>query len=301
MSSTKSIESSRVEGVPALDRLSPLLERFRVRARLFHQGPLCGVTRFAAEPGLGFLHVMRRGEMIVTHAARDVAGSGNGARKRIVVAEPALLFYPRPLAHQFHNAPAEGADFVCATLAFDGGAEHPLARALPALTVLPLARLAALEHTLALLFGETESLRCGQRLLADRLFEVLLLQLLRWMLDRGTLDTGLLAGLADARLARALTAVHDRPGDPWSLADMAAAAGMSRSAFAAHFKTVLGETPAEYLARWRLAIAQSELQRGRPLKLLAQELGYANPSALSRLFAQKVGVSPRAWLQASRA
>nr|MBP8225921.1 cupin domain-containing protein [Acidovorax sp.] len=50
-----------------LDRLSPLLERFRVRAHLFHNGPLCGVTHFAAAPGRGFLHVLRRGEMVVTH------------------------------------------------------------------------------------------------------------------------------------------------------------------------------------------------------------------------------------------
>ena len=49
------------------DRLSSLLERFRVRAHLFHSGPLCGVTHFAAAPGRGFLHVLRRGEMVVTH------------------------------------------------------------------------------------------------------------------------------------------------------------------------------------------------------------------------------------------
>ena len=41
-----------------LDRLSPLLERFRVRAHLFHNGPLCGVTHFAAAPGRGFLHAV---------------------------------------------------------------------------------------------------------------------------------------------------------------------------------------------------------------------------------------------------
>lgn len=53
---------------PPIDRLSSLLERFRVRAHLFHNGPLCGTTSFAAEPGRGFLHVLRRGEMVVTHA-----------------------------------------------------------------------------------------------------------------------------------------------------------------------------------------------------------------------------------------
>ncbi|MNT89675.1 transcriptional activator FtrA [compost metagenome] len=71
---------------------------------------------------------------------------------------------------------------------------------------------------------------------------------------------------------------------------------MSRSAFAARFKSVVGATPADYLAQWRLTIAQAELRTGASVKTIADSLGYANASALSRLFAQKVGVSPREWL-----
>lgn len=278
----------------ALDRLSCLLERFRVRAHLFHNGPLCGVTRFAAEPGRGFLHVLRRGEMVVRHRPKS------GAPRRIVISEPSVLLYPRPLAHDFHNAPSEGSDFVCATLDFDGGERHPLVRALPPLVVLPLSRVDGLEQALALLFAETERVRCGQRLLADRLFEVVLVQLLRWLLDHpeeAGVSAGLLAGLSDARLARALVAVHESPGESWSLERMAARAGMSRSSFAAHFRAVVGDTPAEYLADWRIGIAQAHLRAGRPVKAVADELGYANASALSRLFRQKLGASPRQWLE----
>ena len=277
---------------PPLDRLSPLFERFRVRASLFHAGALCGVTHFDARPGRGFLHVLRRGEMTVQHAA------ATGLVEQLWVREPSLVFYPRPLAHDFHNAPAEGADFVCATLDFDAG--HPLVQALPPLVVLPLAAVDDIAATLGLLFGEAERVRCGQRLLADRLFEVLLLQLLRWMLDQreAPLPLGLMRGLADPRLARALTALHARPGAAWTLADMAAEAGMSRSRFAEAFREALGQTPADYLAGWRLGIARGGLRVGKPLKALAAELGYANPSALSRLFAQRHGgLSPRAWLQ----
>ncbi len=279
-----------------LDRLSPLLDRFRVRASLFHNGPLCGVTRFDARPGRGFLHVMRNGEMEVHHAA------GSGTVQRVVVREPSLVFYPRPLAHDFHNAPTEGSDFICATLDFEQGDAHPLVRALPPLVVLPLAQVAGISETLALLFGEAERVRCGQRLLADRLFEVLLLQLLRWMLDQrdAPLPVGLLNGLADPRLARALTAVHTRPGAPWTLERLATEAGMSRSRFAESFREAIGTTPADYVADWRLSIARAELRAGKPLKLLASELGYANASALSRLFTQRhQGLSPRAWLQRS--
>lgn len=62
-----------------------------MRAPLFHAGPLCGVTHFDAQEGRGFLHVLRRGEMVVTHRPRS------GAARKLKVAEPALLPYPRPL------------------------------------------------------------------------------------------------------------------------------------------------------------------------------------------------------------
>lgn len=279
--------------VDPLDRLSGLLARCRVRARLFHQGPLCGVSPFPAEPGRGFLHVMRSGTLELRHAPRS------GLPRLLKVSEPSLLFYPRPVAHVFHNPPVEGSDFVCAELAFEGGAANPLVRALPPLVLLPLARVQGMEAALALLFAETEQLRCGHRLLADRLFEVVLIQFLRWLIDHpleAGVQPGLITGLSDARLARALVALHEAPGQPWRLDTLARQAGMSRSAFAAHFHAVVGQTPAAYLADWRLTLAQAALREGRPVKQIADELGYAGASALSRLFSQRVGLSPREWL-----
>jgi len=254
---------------------------------------LCGTTHFAAEPGRGFLHVMRRGEMQLSHPA------GQGTPRRLHVREPSLLFYPRPLAHDFHNAPAEGSDFTCATLEFEGGDAHPLVRALPPLIVLPLAQVPGLESCLGLLFAETERVQCGQRLMAHRLFEVLLMQLLRWMLahpEASGLPAGLLRGLGHPQLARALVAVHERPGEAWSLERMAAEAGVSRSRFAGLFKKLMGDTPAEYLLGWRLSLACQALRQGQPVKQLADALGYATPSAFSRAFAQRMGCSPREWV-----
>lgn len=280
----------------SVDRLSALLERFPVRAELFHTGPLCGVTPLEAEPGRGFLHVLRAGELVVTHR-RGRAGRGLPARLRL--REPSLLFYPDATTHLFHTAPREGADFTCATLHFEGGGSHPLVRALPPLVQLPLAAVPGLADALGLLFAETAHRRCGQRLLADRLFEVVLLQLLRWLLDHpgaAGLPPGLLQGLCDPALARALTAVHEAPEAAWTLERMASTAGLSRSAFAARFRAVLNHTPADYLAQWRVALAQQRLLQGQAVKQVAGELGYANASALSRVFTQKVGQSPRQWL-----
>lgn len=279
------------------DRLSGILERFRLRARLHHAGELCGLHHFDAGEGHGYLHVLRRGQLAVSHpGACEVP-------QAMQFDEPTLLLYPRPFTHHFHNPPTEGADFTCARLDFEGGPDNPLARALPPLIALPLIRVPGLHAALDLLFAETERVRCGQRLLADRLFEVVVLQLLRWLLDHpqeAGVRPGLVAGLSDPRLARALVAMHDSPGEPWTLARMASAAGMSRTAFANAFREAVGQTPADYLSGWRIALAQSRLREGRPLKILADELGYANASALSRAFAARVGHSPRDWLAMSR-
>lgn len=278
---------------PPVDRLSGILQRFRVQAQLHHAGLLCGLNHFDACEGHGYLHVLRRGQLDVSHpGARDVP-------KSMRFEEPTLLLYPRPLTHRFHNPPAEGADFTCARLNFDGGPENPLARALPPLIALPLARVPGLGLALELLFAETDQVRCGHRLLTDRLFEVVVIQLLRWLLDHpqeAGVRPGLITGLSDPRLARALVAMHDSPGDPWTLERMAERAGMSRTSFANAFRERVGQTPADYLTGWRIALAQSRLREGRPIKTLAEELGYANPSALSRAFTAKVGMPPRDWM-----
>ena len=276
-----------------LDRLSSLLERFRVSAHLFHTGALCGVSTFDAQPGQGFLHVLRQGELVVTHR------KGLGVTRRIEAREPTLFFYPQPLTHQFHNAPKDGADFTCASVHFEGGSTHPLVRALPPLVVLPLAKVPGLEGALNLLFAEADAVQCGHRLIADRLFEVVLLQLLRWLLDHGEeggLSIGLAAGLADPQLARALTAMHEQPQHPWTLELLAEQAAMSRSSFASRFKDTVGLAPFDYLSDWRMTIAKKLLRQGQAVKTIAPELGYANASALSRVFAQRTGLSPREWL-----
>lgn len=279
-----------------IDRLSGLLERFRVHARLHHTGMLCGISQFDGEVGQGYLHVLRRGELTVSHpGTKELPG-------RLHFGEPTLLLYPRPITHRFQNPPADGPDFTCARLCFDGGADNPLVRTLPPLIALPLAKVDGLSASLELLFAETDRVRCGQRLLADRLFEVVFIQLLRWLLDHPAeagIQPGLITGLSDPRLARALVALHDAPGDPWTLEGMAQVAGMSRTSFANAFREVMGQTPVDYLTGWRIALAQSRLREGRPIKLLAEELGYANPSALSRAFAARTGMYPTAWLEAA--
>ena len=104
--------------------------------------------------------------------------------------------------------------------------------------------------------------------------------------------------MADPRIARALAAVHADPGHPWTLAELGRTARMSRSAFAARFTEVVGSTPLDYLTGWRIMVGQQLLLRGHPVARVAAELGYTG-SSFSRVFAQRVGSSPRTWLAAS--
>jgi len=280
-----------------IDRLAGILDRFRVRAELHYTGSLCGLNRFDASDGHGYLHVLRRGHLEVRHPG------ALGVPKSMRFDGPTLLMYPRPFTHCFRNPPTDGCDFTCARLDFEGGSLNPLARALPSLIALPLARVPCLDQALDLLYGETDQERCGKRLLVDRIFEVVVILLIRWMLDNpqeAGVRSGLITGMSDPRLARALVAMHDAPGEPWSLQRMAERAGMSRTAFANTFRERVGETPADYLGNWRMTLAQSRLLEGRPIKLLADELGYANASALSRAFSARLGLSPRDWLARNR-
>ena len=279
-----------------IDRLSGILEQFSMRAELHHVGSLCGISEFSARDGQAYLHVLKQGELEVRHPA------SSGLARVLRLEEPTLLLYPRPLTHHFHSDEQVGADVTCARLSFKGGANNPLVRALPALIALPLRQVEGLHASLALLFAETERIHCGQRLLADRLFEVVVIQLLRWLLDHpqeADIRPGLITGLSDPRLARALVAMHDALEQQWTVERMATCAAMSRTAFATTFREVVGQTPVDYLNDCRIALAQERLRAGQPIKTLAEQLGYSNPSALSRAFKAKTGLSPREWLAES--
>jgi transcriptional regulator GlxA family with amidase domain len=127
-----------------------------------------------------------------------------------------------------------------------------------------------------------------------------MIRLLRHCIEQGLTQGGTLAGLADARLAKAITAIHDDPAKERDLSSMAALAGMSRARFAVRFRTVTGETPADYLASWRVMTAQGLLKKGRQLKHVADDVGYGSASALTRAFIRKLGCSPTEWLKVER-
>lgn len=273
-----------VDSRPRPDRLSGLLQRFRVEARVFHSGAIQGTLDFAAPAaGGGHLHLIGSGRV----AAADQLGG------QVAIDGPALLFYPRGTAHRLMTADAAVAvDVVCAEVTF-GGEANPVIRALPAATAVPMHASPALGGVVGVLFEEAFGRRCGRQAVLDRLCEVLVVRLLRHAIENGAAEAGLLAGLAHPALARALTALHESPAETWTLQRLAEVAGMSRTTFANTFRDVVGATPGDYLAKWRLALARTLLMQKRPLKAVARQVGYASPAALSRAFSRHFGEPPR--------
>ncbi len=118
---------------------------------------------------------------------------------------------------------------------------------------------APLRATLALLGLEAGGGAPGEAVVVDRLADILLVQALRAHLAAaGPEDASWLAGLADPRIGKALRCFHDDVAADWTVAQLAAAAGMSRSSFAERFRARVGMAPLDYLTRWRMV-------RGAPI------------------------------------
>jgi AraC-like DNA-binding protein len=270
------------------DALSLLLERVSLSARVFHSGVFCGATDFDDASGASYLHVLHAGGVRIL----DRHG------KALHVAQPSVALFLRAGRHALVCDASTQAQLVCASVALGGGAGEALLRWLPETILAPLAHAPALQASVDLLFREARDAHEGRQAILDRLCEVLLVQLLRHSAEQSHATPGLFAGLAHPRIAQALSAMHGEPGRRWQLAQLAQIAHMSRSAFAGAFRNVLGATPGAYLAALRLSCAQQLLAQGKPLKLIADEVGYESSTALSRAFSKRVGQSPRAWVRA---
>lgn len=270
-----------------MDRLSTLLTHFGVNAGTFHSGTFCGTTGFDGEQASGHLHLLQAGELDLTLADERV----------LHLTTPTLIFFPRPYRHRLMASEAADTQLVCASLTFDGGAGNALAAALPDYLILDLEEVPTMAGTLEWLFNEAFGGICGREAMMDRLFELLVIQLLRHILSNRDQTPGMMAGLADPRLARSLSLMHDSPSKAWTVAELSTAANMSRASFAEYFRQVVGQTPVDYLVSWRISLAQKRLREGKSIALIADEVGYESPSALARAFRRKTGTSPREWLQ----
>jgi AraC-like DNA-binding protein len=173
-----------------------------------------------------------------------------------------------------------------------GGDANPLIAALPEKLVMDTDADDSMALLLQMLVTEAIDDRCGSASALNRLCEVLIIRLLRRQIELGATTPGLLSGLADVKLSRALVAMHEQPGRDWRNNELAEAAGMSLSRFSDRFVDRVGETPQSYLRRWRMILARQEIAAGQRIQSVARRLGYGSSEALSRAFSRHFGKSP---------
>lgn len=179
---------------------------------------------------------------------------------------------------------------------FDRTNSKPLMDLMPPFIHVPNDRVQALslQQSLRLFAAEAAQSSLGSYLVLKRLADILLLQLIREYVSSSTCrETGWLRALSDPRIGGVLRSMHERIEQPWTVGELAAVAGMSRSAFALRFKEVVGETPLDYLTRWRVYRAAVLLKEGdRKLTEIANAVGYDSDGSFNKTFKRIVGVTP---------
>ena len=193
------------------------------------------------------------------------------------------------------------ATIVCGSLSFDRASLKPITQLLPSFILIRAdqAHTLALHNTMQALASEMAEQAPGSEVVATRLAEVLFIQVLRaHIASEPQRNQGWLRAIFDPQIGTALSAVHDKVNAPWTVDSLAATAGMSRSAFAARFKELLGQTPLEYVTEWRMQKAMQLLhQRDKKLIDVARSVGYESDAAFSKAFKRVVGANPGEYLK----
>jgi AraC-like DNA-binding protein len=202
-----------------------------------------------------------------------------------------------------HGGGGAPTTIVCGSLSFDRASLKPITLLLPSFILIKAehARTFALHGTMQALASEMAEQVPGSEIVANRLAEVLFIQMLRAHIASGPeRNKGWLRAVFDPQMGAALSAIHDRVNTPWTVESLAGAAGMSRSAFAARFKELLGQTPLEYVIEWRMQKAMQLLQqRDKKLIDIARLVGYESDAAFSKAFKRVVGANPGEYLKRS--
>ena len=285
------------------DLLSDVLQALRLRARIIKQGSYCGEWALHAERPSGIIfHLIGRGQAWVHR---------EGQREPVAVGGGDLVMFPHAHTHwhQISGTPRRqrglrdittGAGpfttVLCAQVDFDAGVANPIMQGLPPLIVVRSEdRGSSAElHALArLMLVEYEASAAGRQGVLDRLAEAMFVMVLRHHMQQAPEVRGFLAALKDERIARALAALHRSPGAPWRVDTLAREAGMSRTIFAERFAALIGRTPMQYLAGWRMHLADEMLrQRRSSVAQIAERIGYQTESAFRRAFSRVRGAGP---------
>lgn len=190
-------------------------------------------------------------------------------------------------------------DLVVVDLEFSDSASM-LAAVLPdPITVMSFDALEPAAAALAGSMGPTDPpswpVRQGDPVICRMMAKTVLLSVIRAWAANGCAPEGWPAVSTDPFLDRVVEAIHEQPGNDWTVERLASVGAMSRSVFAERFRTVIGRSPADYVTEVRIDAARRMLSAGRSVSETSRELGYASDEGFSRAFRRRTGMTPSAW------
>lgn len=182
---------------------------------------------------------------------------------------------------------------LCGVVALESPAVDGMLAVLPPVVVVDSTAYPVSAALLPLLRDELRTPRPGGSAMATRLADLLVLETVRaWIAQEEGAASGWLPALRDPDLGPVLGAVQRDPGHPWTLAELAARARMSRTAFAVRFTEAVGTPPMTFVGQWRMRVARGLLRRGDTVAAVADALGYGSEAAFSRAYARITGETP---------
>ena len=196
------------------------------------------------------------------------------------------------------------ASVIAGCFTFDSPESQLLVRHLPPIIHLPAAGPQTtpwFQSTLQFIASETSQNLPGSAAIVDRLAEVLFVQAMRSRIQSSFSNgnPSWLRGLADPQIGESLRLMHAGPGQLWTVPTLARSVSMSRSAFAARFRNIVGQTPLDHLTEWRMVRAASLMRQTQPPKLaaIAEAVGYQSESSFGKVFRRVMGIAPGTYRQ----
>ena len=229
-------------------------------------------------------------------------GAGHDIAHEPAAPAAKLFDLPRELVSERYELLRHGGGgaqthMICGAVRFDHPAAAQFIRLLPPLIHIEAAHSsygAAMSDTLRLMSNEVRALRPGGETIVTRLADILVIQAIRAWMERDPASlTGWLGALRDRQIGQAIVMIHRDPAKAWSLASLASAVSMSRSAFAARFTALVGMPAMEYVAQWRMNTALTHLKAQHcSVAVVAERLGYQSEAAFARTFKRVIGATP---------
>jgi AraC-like DNA-binding protein len=185
---------------------------------------------------------------------------------------------------------------ICGYFELSATNSQPLVDSFPKVKVIKrsdIEKAVSIKVVLEMLTDEVHQKLLGSSTIVNNLSNLFFVYILRHLLDNNQIEKGLLSGLADKQLSRALSAFHQDFSKQWSLELLAKEAAISRTKFVQKFRDLIGTTPAAYMAQWRMNWAASQLDSSdESIYGIALASGYQSDSAFCRVFRQHFELSP---------